>query len=84
MVIAGIIVDAAFLAMGLVPPAASGVKERITHFSFDYTFWLNLAFGVLALWFFWVNRKHPMDHTHHCCGHEGHVDHGHGDHAQGA
>lgn len=67
MVVAGAIVEILFLAFGLVPPVAHGVKARITHFAIDYTFWLNLAFGGLALWLFWLNHRHPMDHGgHHC------------------
>lgn len=67
MVIAAIIVEVLFLGTGLTPPAATGAREHLTHFSLNYTFWLNLAFGGLALWLFWINRQHPMDHSHHAC-----------------
>ena len=68
MVISGIVVETGFLALGLVPPAAHGVKEHITHFGIDYTFWLNLVFGSLAVWLFWLNHRHPMHHGgHDCC-----------------
>ena len=82
MVVSGIIVETGFLVAGIVPPAATGVKERIMHFSFDYTFWLNLAFGSLALWLFWLNHRNPMEHGHHHgggagapAGHAHHGDH---------
>lgn len=73
MVIAGFVVETGFLAAGLVPRSATGVKEHITHFGLDYTFWLNLVFGGLAAWLFWLNHMNPMDHSHHgCSGPSGH------------
>jgi uncharacterized membrane protein YraQ (UPF0718 family) len=69
MVIAGIVVNAGFAAAGLTPEANPNVRAQMMHFAFDHTFWLNLAFGALAAWLFWINHKNPSGH--HCCGHHG-------------
>jgi len=80
MVLAGLIMDVAFTAAGLVPEPNPNIRAELTTFSFNYTFWLNLAFGALAAYFVWLNRKHPMDHGHH---HQHADDHGasHHEHA---
>jgi uncharacterized membrane protein YraQ (UPF0718 family) len=65
MVLAGLIMDVAFTAAGLVPEPNSNIRAELTTFSFNYTFWLNLAFGALATYFAWLNWQHPMDHGHY-------------------
>ena len=54
MVIAAVLVDLAFGALGLVPVAirSGAMRARMTNFSIDYTFWLNLAaiIGSVFLW----------------------------------
>ena len=50
MVLAGVIIDVAFTAAGLVPAPNPNIGAELTTFSFNYTFWLNLAFGALAVW----------------------------------
>ncbi len=71
MVLAGLLIDLAFSAAGLVPAHDTALRTRVAHFSLDYTFWLNLVFGVAALGLCFVNRAHPMamrghgDHVHH-------------------
>ena len=77
MVIAGIVVNVGFAAAGLVPAPDPNVRAHITHFALNYTFWLNLAFGLWAAWLFWLNQKNPMNHSHmhHGHAHQGH-DHG--------
>ena len=77
MVLAGLIMDVAFTAAGLVPEPNPNIRAEITTFSFNYTFWLNLAFGALAAYFVWLNRKHPMDHGHHHGEGEGGARHHH-------
>ena len=74
MVLAGLLMDVAFTALGLVPAPDPNIRAEITHFSINYTFWLNLIFGALAVYFFWLNRRHPMQHGHpeHGEGHEHH------------
>ncbi len=64
MAIAGIVVNVGFAAAGLVPAPDPNVRAHITHFGLNYTFWLNLAFGAWAAWLFWLNGRHPMDHSH--------------------
>ena len=73
MVIAALIMDLAFSGLGLVPPPNPDVRAQVETFSFNYTFFLNLAFGALAAWLAYVSRKNPMQH-----GHQGH---GGGEHA---
>jgi hypothetical protein len=64
MVLAGLMMDLAFTAAGLVPEPNQNIRAELTTFSFNYTFWLNLAFGALAGYFVWVNWKNPMHHGH--------------------
>jgi hypothetical protein len=46
-------------------------------FSFNYTFWLNLIFGALALYLWRLDATHPMDHGHDHGEHHDHHDHHH-------
>jgi len=71
MVIAAIVMDAAFTGLGLVPERDPGVRAQMETFALDYTFWLNLAFGALALWLFRVAALTPMAAAHHCEHHGG-------------
>jgi hypothetical protein len=48
-----------------VPEPNRNIRAELTTFSFNYSFWLNIAFGLLAGYFVWLNWKHPMDHGHH-------------------
>jgi ABC-type nickel/cobalt efflux system permease component RcnA len=86
MALSAIVMDAVFNALHLVPKPGGEIRAMLTHFSLDYTFWLNLLFGALALWFIVLNARNPMDHGHHDHhdhahdgAHGGHDD-GHGDH----
>jgi len=36
----------------------------MVHFSMNYTFWLNIAFGLFAITLFAVVRRYPMQHRH--------------------
>ena len=65
MVIAALIVDLVFTALGWIPPHETGIRARLTSFGFNYTFWLDLLFGALALYLFWLARRNPMAHEHH-------------------
>jgi uncharacterized protein len=89
MAVSSLLMDLAFTALGWVPAQASNVKAEMSHFSLNYTFWLNLIFGLLAVYLFWVNHKNPMNHDHH--HHHGYHDgndhghaHGHEDHCGNA
>ncbi len=69
MVLSAIVMDAAFSALHLVPKPNPNIRHDLTMFSFNYTFWLNLAFGALGLYLWRLNAKNPMDHGCHA-GHE--------------
>ncbi|WP_176085499.1 permease [Martelella sp. HB161492] len=71
MVAAGIVMDGAFSVLGLVPQTVPDIRTELTHFSIDYTFWLNIVFAIPAIWFFWIARNgahaghQDHDHMHH-------------------
>jgi uncharacterized membrane protein YraQ (UPF0718 family) len=73
MVLAALIVDRVFHALHLVPAHAQTAFSLQSAFAFNYTFWLNLLFGSLAVWLWVLNRKNPMEHG--CHGHEHHAEH---------
>ncbi len=73
MVAAALLMDLAFNALGWIPHARPDVHAEMVHFSIDYTFWLNLAFGLLAAALFWLARRHPMRHA--CPAHAAHHAH---------
>lgn len=80
MVLAAALLDLAFTTLGLVPGHQQDIRAEITHFALNYTFWLNLLFGAVAAYLFWVNHRHPMNHghgTHHQGQHDsqGHAMH---------
>ena len=76
MVIASLIMDMSFTGLGLVPGHEADVRAQLTHFSLNYTFWLNLVFGALGAYLWWVSRQNPMQHGH---GGQEHTHHGSGD-----
>ncbi len=71
MVLAAIVMDGAFSALHLVPKPNPNVRHDLTMVSFNYTFYLNLVFGALGLYLWWLNRKSPMEHGCHA-GHAMH------------
>ncbi len=76
MVLAGLLMDLLFTALGLVPAPNHNIRAEMTHFSLNYTFWLNLLFGALTVMLIVLARRHPMhhDHTHmHDDGHDAHA-----------
>ena len=79
MVIASLVMDLAFTGLGLVPNHGTDLRAHLTHFSLNYTFWLNLVFGMLGASLWWISRKHPMQHHDH-----GGHDHGRHQHAGAA
>ena len=62
MVIASFFMDLSFTGLGLVPEHDTNVRAHLTRFSVNYTFWLNLLFGMLGAYLWWVSRKYPMQH----------------------
>ncbi|MBY8828023.1 permease [Hephaestia mangrovi] len=66
---AAIVIDLAFTAIGIVPHHATDIRAMLTSFSIDYTFWLNLIFGLLGLALFIVSRRSARDKAHSGCAH---------------
>ena len=87
MVLAAIVMDAAFTGLGLVPPRDPNIRAEMSSFAIDYTFWLNIAFGALAVWLFRIAAVNSpaAGAGHHCehhaakanasAGHDGHCCH---------
>jgi uncharacterized membrane protein YraQ (UPF0718 family) len=67
MVLAAIAMDGAFSALHLVPVPNPNVRHDLEMFSFNYTFYLNCAFALLAIWLWRLDAKNPMNHG---CHHE--------------
>ena len=65
MVLAALAMDGLFSALHLVPAPNPNIRHDLTMFSFNYTFCLNLLFGALGLYLWWLNRRNPMDHGCH-------------------
>ena len=64
MALAGAVVDVGFRIAHLAPTVRTDVRAQLTHFTVNYTFWLNLGLGAWASYLFWINSRHPIDHTH--------------------
>jgi len=62
MVLSAIVMDLAFSALHLVPKPNPNIRHDLTMFSFNYTFWLNIALGALGLYLWRLNAKNPMEH----------------------
>ncbi len=75
MVLSALLMDVAFNALGWIPARRPDVQAAMVHFSLNYTFWLNVAFGLLAVWLFTLARQNPTQHAH--CEHHGHHAHHH-------
>jgi uncharacterized membrane protein YraQ (UPF0718 family) len=68
MASSAIVMDLVFSALHLVPAPNPHIRETLLHVSVNYTFWLNLIFGMLAAWFVYLNWRNPMEHCHHESG----------------
>jgi uncharacterized protein len=72
MVVSAAVMDLAFSALHQIPAPNPHLRDMVETFSFNYTFWLNLiafaAVGAIVV----INRKHPMDHSHHHHGEHEH------------
>jgi uncharacterized membrane protein YraQ (UPF0718 family) len=71
IVLSAIAMDALFSALHLQPVPNPNIRHDLTVFSFNYTFWLNVVFGALAVYLWRLDATHPMNHG------------GHGEHAGG-
>lgn len=69
MVASALIMEVVFSTLGFVPPPNVAIRTEMTHFSLNYTFWLNLVFGALGVYLFIMARRNPMPQGHHkdCC-----------------
>jgi hypothetical protein len=68
MVFAGLIMSLPFNLFHLIPGHTINVREELTSFSFNYTFFLNVFFGLLSGYFFFLTRKksgQKANHMHH-------------------
>ncbi len=68
MAASAIVMNLLFNALHLVPPHAGSMLNAQSIFRFNYTFWLNIVFGGIALWMWWVNYRNPMEHSCHSHG----------------
>jgi uncharacterized membrane protein YraQ (UPF0718 family) len=76
MALSAIIMDGLFSALHLVPTPNPNIVHDLTMFSFNYTFWLNLVFGALAVYLWRLDATHPMHHGEHDHDHDDHgIDH---------
>ena len=64
MVVSALIMDVAFNALGWIPANRPDVHADLAQFSLDYTFWLNVVFGLAAVALFTLARRQPMQHGH--------------------
>jgi uncharacterized membrane protein YraQ (UPF0718 family) len=69
MVIAGLLVELAFNALGTVPKPAGGFLMQIETIRFNYTTVLNVIFTVLALALVWFGRQAGHGEAAHAHGH---------------
>ena len=65
MAASALLVDLGFTWAGLVPAKAIDIQARVTDFSINYTFWLNLVAIGAAGYLYVQNLRHPMDHAGH-------------------
>ena len=65
MVVSALIMDVAFDGLGWIPKQRPNMQAEMTHFSLNYTFWLNLVFALVALGLVLLARRQPM-HAGHC------------------
>ena len=73
MVMAALVMDVAFDALGWIPHSRQDMHAAATRFSLNYTFWLDLGFGLLALALFVLARRRPMRQGQ--CAHHAHQHH---------
>jgi uncharacterized membrane protein YraQ (UPF0718 family) len=64
MLATGLIMYVPFAIFHQIPNPSINIQSQLTNFSFNYTFWLNLIFASLVLYFAYLNWKNPMTHGH--------------------
>jgi uncharacterized protein len=60
MVSSGLIMSLPFNYFHLIPDRKIDVRDMITTFKINYTFYLNVIFGIISLYFFYLKKKRPM------------------------
>ena len=68
MVFSGLIMSLPFNYFNLIPKRSINVREELTSFKINYTFYLNLIFGIISLYFFLLTKKEDkpgVAHSHH-------------------
>jgi uncharacterized membrane protein YraQ (UPF0718 family) len=70
MVAAALVMDLVFHALDWIPVRPPEIRVSMVQFSMNYTFWLNVAFGLAALGLFVLARRQPA--THGGCEHHAH------------
>jgi len=84
MVVAGLVVDLLFSALGLIPTGPRPPSAiSMAHFTWNYTTWLDLAALAWAGFLAWKHFRSQKDMAHMHHEHMGHDDHHdmHSDHA---
>lgn len=68
MVFSGLIMSLPFNYFHLIPDRNINVREALTSFKINYTFYLNIIFGITSFYFFVLSRKAAKPgaaHSHH-------------------
>jgi uncharacterized membrane protein YraQ (UPF0718 family) len=68
MALSGMIMDLVFTGLHWIPARNLKMRTEMTEFRLDYTFWLNLTFGALAIYLVVVAKRTPKKIAH-CCHH---------------
>jgi hypothetical protein len=71
MVLTGLIMYVPFAFLHQIPSPTGNIQSELTQFSFNYTFWLNLIFASIVIYFIYLNIKNPMHHESSHCEHHG-------------
>jgi hypothetical protein len=70
MALSACIMDVAFAVAKLTPVQSGHVSQEMTQFSLNYTFWLNLVFGLVGIYWFWLSRRDRLQRAYrHSAGH---------------
>jgi uncharacterized membrane protein YraQ (UPF0718 family) len=69
MVLSALVMDLAWGSLGWIPKVHPNVQAEMIHVSINYTFWLNILFGLIALGLVVLAKRNPMRmQPAHCCG----------------
>lgn len=68
MVVTGFVVDVIFSLAGWIPESTATKVGQMHFFAIDYTFWLNIVFGLVGAGLWWLSRQ-SREEAH--CAHHG-------------